>query len=73
MREVEKYSTFSERTKTILKLFEHCGWIEIVDLDNGSFIYLLGEDHIFEKEILKIVFNNLDIEIKKKNNLFYIQ
>ncbi len=72
INDIEKYSTYINKIPTILKLFEHFGWIHLINLEEISFICNLSNHHNIEKEIIKDIFRKLDLKIEKKENMFYL-
>ena len=72
IKDIKIHSIFSEKNQKFLKFFEHFKWIEIMDLEECSFMCNLSNEHIFEKEILKNIFEKLEINIIKKKEIYYI-
>ena len=73
IEEIENNSNFENRIPTFIKLIEHFGWIQIVDREEDSFICKLNDNHEFEKDILKTVIDKMNLSIKKKKNLLYLE
>ncbi|MBY9005365.1 MAG: hypothetical protein KGD63_01250 [Candidatus Lokiarchaeota archaeon] len=73
VKDIEVNSPFKERIPTIIRLFEFFRWIQLVDIEDNSFICNLSDDHIFEKDILKTTINNLKLNIEKQDNIFFLK